>query len=354
MNDEEIHLLVAAVNPVRASDLGDTGRTPQSDRLLQEILRQRPGRRRRRLLTAGLLGGALVAAAVSVLIVQSLPPAPVPVQHVVSQGQAHEILLAAAARAQSRTETGRYWYSSGHVDQLLHREHAGNEYTLRISTQVTGEYPRVRSDGYSVESYGASTIEPVTAADAAAYRRDGSPGQNENPAEGISIPDPPDGPELAGDSVYEGTIDGLPADPVAMRTAMLTWMRAHGGVPQHPEPWLFREATKMLEGREGIIAQPIRAALYRMLAGLPGVRSLGTVRDPLGRVSQGVAMTDTSHRLGTLDWQLFLDPTQDLMTASRAVVLKPGTDNSFTTPGMVQYASTTEHQGWTNTKPPIP
>ncbi len=88
-----------------------------------------------------------------------------------------------------------------------------------------------------------------------------------------------------------------------------------------------------------------------MLAGLPGVCSLGTIRDPLGRVSLGVAMTDTSHRLGTLDWQLFLNPANDLIMASRAVVLKPGANNSFTTPGMVQYASTTEHQGWTNTKP---
>jgi hypothetical protein len=360
MNNEKLHIMLTAANPVLDTDLGDSGSTPASTRLLEQILTGpvTPARgSRRRLMVPGLLGvaAAVTAAATAVLItVEATPPAPVPRHTIVAQGDAHTILLAAAERAARANPTGRYWHAQGTIEQLLHRHHDGNSYTLRIGVPTETWKPRDPREGYgstNLNMGSAVKIEPLTGADAAAYRRDGSPQQNENPAAGLQIPDPPDGPQLAGDRIYEGDVERLPADPSRMRTAMLGWMRAHGGVPAHPDAWLFREAAKLLQPDE-IVPQPTRITLYRMLAGLPGVRALDTVRDPLGRPATGVAMTDRSRKLGTLDWRLLISPTSDLVMATQAVVVRAGHANSYAAPGAVQYQNLTKTAEWTDSKPP--
>jgi hypothetical protein len=156
-------------------------------------------------------------------------------------------------------------------------------------------------------------------------------------------------PDLWG--CYEGDATRLPTDPVALRTAMLTWVRAHGGAPSDPAAWLFREGAKLLQPQGIILSPPIRVALYRMLAGLPGVRALGTVRDAAGRTAVGVAMVDRSARLGTVDWQLLISPTSDFVMATQAAVRRHGHQDSYAPAGTVLCSDLTRTARWTNTKP---
>ncbi len=55
---------------------------------------------------------------------------------------------------------------------------------------------------------------------------------------------------------------------------------------------LFVEVADLLAW--GDASPELRAALYRVVAGLSGVEAIGEVRDPLGRLGTGVAMTYSS------------------------------------------------------------
>jgi hypothetical protein len=349
MNDLDARL--AAANPVDAADLSYGAR---QETLLRSIIDEpasrpltRAGARRRRMFPAA--AAAMAAAAV---LWHVLVPDSIPKQRFVTTGSAHAVLLAAAEHA-DQTGTKRFWHATGEVGQLLYRDHDGHRYTLLVTTPTEDWEPRDPIDGIGVHSIdiGASRIRPVSAADAEAYRKDGSPQPNENPDMGITIPDPSAGPDLAGDEIFEGDPARLPVDPDKLRTAMLTWIRDHGGLPTHPDAWLFREAAKLLDSPSEMPAQAVRGALYRMLAGLPSVRSLGTVRDPLGRVAVGVALREQTPALGTVDWQLLISPSSDFVMATRAVVVRPGAVNREFPVGATQFLTVQKTAGWTDEPP---
>ncbi len=345
MND--LDALLAAADPVAAADLTYGPRQETLlRRIIDEPIRRSPARLR------WMAPAIAAAAAVTAVLWHVLIPQRIPEQRYVTSGGAHAMLLAAAEHA-DQTGTKRFWHTKGEVGQLLHRDHDGHRYTLLVTTPTEVWEPRDPIDGTGVGSYDliGARIQPVSAADAEAYREDGSPGQNENPGAGISIPDPPDGPELAGDGIFEGDPARLPADPAKLRMTMLTWIRDHGGLPAHPDAWLFREATKLLDSPARIPSPAVRGALYRMLAGLPGVRSLGTIRDPLGRPAVGVALREHTPALGTIDWQLLISPSSDFVMATRAVIVRPGVLNREFPAGATQYLTVQQTAGWTDQPP---
>ncbi|MBO2462979.1 CU044_5270 family protein [Actinomadura violacea] len=350
MND--LDGLLAAANPVRADDL-EYGEREEA--VLRSITARPRGGRSPRWRPGWALPGAAAAlaavAAVALVVWNAVTPEPIPKQRYVTSGPAHAVLMAAAEKA-DRTEPKRFWHAKGEVGQLIQRDHRGHRYTLLASFPTETWLPRDRADGFGVYSndIGGVRLRPLTPADARQYRLDGSPQPNENADAGIVIPDVPEGPRPE-DRIFEGDPARLPADPVRLRTAMLTWIRDHGGLPKDPDAWLFREAPKLLSDPVEQPSQALRAAVYRMLAGLPGVRNLGTVRDPLGRPALGVAMDETSRDLGTLQWQLMLSPSEDFLMASRAVVVRPGTANSRVPAGSAQYYTVQRTAGWTDTPP---
>jgi hypothetical protein len=79
-------------------------------------------------------------------------------------------------------------------------------------------------------------------------------------------------------------LGGLPRNPARLRARLLTG-KVEGGPPGPAEA--FTQVGDLL--RETDASPPLRAALYRAAAGLPGVRSLGTVTDELGRDGIGLA-----------------------------------------------------------------
>jgi hypothetical protein len=356
MND--LDGLLAAANPVRAEDL-EYGEREEA--VLRGITARPRGRwrprwsprTRPRWALPGTAATVAAVAAAAVVAWNALTPEPIPRQRFVTSGPAHAVLMAAAEKA-DRTEPKRFWHAEGEVGQLIQRDHRGHRYTLLATFPTETWLPRDPVDGDGVHSYdmGAVRLRPVSPADAREYRLDGSPQPNENPDPdmGIAIPDVPEGPR-PDDRVFEGDPARLPTDPARLRTAMLTWIRDHGGLPKDPDAWLFREAPGLLSDPVSQPSQALRAAVYRMLAGLPGVRNLGTVRDPLGRPALGVAMDETTRDLGTLQWQIMLSPSEDFLMASRAVVVRPGKDNSLVPAGSAQYYTVQRTAGWTDTPP---
>jgi hypothetical protein len=357
---KDLHDLLAAANPITEADLGDTATSPRAQALLRHILTEtKPARSHTRSPRARAVRWAVPLAAVAVVgavLWNVLTPDTIPAQRYVTSGSAHAVLMTAAQEAETTTGTGRFWHARGETVQTLYRNHHGHRYQLFASTPTESWYPTDRRDGIGVfgQAPPGVTLKPVTAADAVAYRADGSPAPNENAAAGVQVPDMPNGPDLAGELIYEGDPARLPADPARMRLAILKWMRDHGTMPAHPDAFLFREGAKLLDAGDRPQAPSTRAAVYRMLAGLPGVRGLGRVRDPLGRLALGVAMTERTSAYGTLDWQLLIQPSSDTIVATRTVVLRHGAKNPRATPGSIQYLELWRTAGWTDTPPEHP
>ena len=347
---------LAAANPITEADLGDSATSPRAQALLRHILTEPAPSRSSRVRMAQWAIPIAAVAVVTAVLWNVLVPDAIPRQRYVTSGPARAILLAAAQEAETSPGTGRFWHARGEAVQTLYRDHHGHRYALFATYPTESWIPTDRRDGIAVSGQAPPgvTLKPVTAADAAAYQADGSPQPDENPAAGIQVPDIPNGPDLAGVTIYEGDPARLPTDPARMRIAILKWMRDHGTMPAHPDVFLFREGAKLLDAGKRPLAPPIRAAVYRMLAGLPGVHSLGRVRDPLGRPALGVAMTEHTSAYGTLDWQLLIHPSSDSVMATRTVVLRPGAKNSQARPGSNQYLELWRTAGWTETPPEHP
>jgi hypothetical protein len=150
----------------------------------------------------------------------------------------------------------------------------------------------------------------ASAADRQAWRRDGSPGSwNINQETGISDPagyasgggkvqagrgsltnffGETGAPFVVGDRSYSPqALLNLPSDPTRLKALLLTGYRhAFGSV----DSYLFGVTP-------GVLTLPVtpqvRSGLYQMLAGLPGVQSLGPVLDAVGQ--RGVAVALSSH-----------------------------------------------------------
>ncbi|MFI6316613.1 hypothetical protein ACIBG8_03795 [Nonomuraea sp. NPDC050556] len=103
-------------------------------------------------------------------------------------------------------------------------------------------------------------------------------------------------------------VSTLPDDPALLRERLLDWTRGGGlgGPVEGDADQLWAAAGIVLFHPEGPLSPTVRAAAYRMLADLPGVRSLGRVTDPKGR--QGQAFTHTAPGGGGSTSRIILDP----------------------------------------------
>jgi DNA-directed RNA polymerase specialized sigma24 family protein len=101
-------------------------------------------------------------------------------------------------------------------------------------------------------------------------------------------------------------------------------------------PWLYGIAIKVIgRHRRAEIrrnrALAIRAALYRVIEGLPGIRYLGPVTDRLGRHGIGVGLTHGGARQ-----ELFFDPATSRALEEQIVATAPKQDgNNYQPTGTV-------------------
>jgi hypothetical protein len=288
--------------------------------------------RRTLLLRGGVPAGALaVAAAVAVAVSLTLPAAPptpsaatgggagsgigtayVPYAGALATtngdgtGGGRDVLLMAATKVSQAAEPAaeRYYVTTGTVGTFIQEGPANDRYMLLEEANVQNWAARSPNDGSPDFAQQLGTA-PVSAADRAAWRRDGSPTKwNIGQTDGLDTPD-----GFADGSLYSLTASGGPLGSlsagyglaqfdVGPHALTLAQLRALPANPAKLEKLILSgkpEGTvsqALLQTVPAIMEMPVtpavRAALYRMLAGVPGMVGLGQVTDPAGQRGEAV------------------------------------------------------------------
>jgi hypothetical protein len=339
MNEQDAMARLAAANPV--PEPSGPGSAPSSQALfcLRTVLAQppveSPPRRNRRLVIAAAALILIAGGGTAVLRGIQREPARQPVSRVAAPPA---VLTTAAGLAGQDREKGPFVHVAGTVGRVVHVDSAGGYDVIRVDS-VRGVRPAGGRPGEGWLTIGeqGSSVRPVTAKDAAAYQRDGSPdpaGLPPGAKAGLT-------PDLAGDPEFDGEVGDLPDDPAAAAAAMIDQVAAGAGspAPADGQGWLFRQCVRLLDTFTTSLSGPDRAKIFRTLAALSGIRTLDTATDPMGRPAVGLAYTGQTARYGLIDWQIFLRAGSDQIAFTQAVVRQPGPDNLTLAPGAVQYST---------------
>jgi hypothetical protein len=336
----------------------------------------------RRLALAG--GGTAVlagAAAAAVLIATAGTGAPQPGHAAAGHAagpagtapSAQDVLLTAARQSGSApAAAGRYWVTRTVSGTNLAVGTAGHRYV--ITDRGRDEQWTARAAGrpsaYISQSLGAR---PASAADTAAWRQAGSPRSwliaVTKPGAGrarlkisAAAGKPFGNPANVGDKVFAignsnvsmRQLRRLPATPAGLKKLLLRYFAAPGAtggdLPSGATAWLWQTGTGMVTDMPLSPAQ--RAAAYRMLAALPGVRSLGRVTDPAGRRGTAVALTSRTSAAGTEASVLIVDPRTGLPLASEVRVVRPARLTAGLRPGALASYQVIKFAGWSDAAPP--
>jgi hypothetical protein len=211
---------------------------------------------------------------------------------------------------------------------------------------------------------------PLTPADAAAWRAAGSPGKvmvgkplptgKLGPGTPVSISGGPrTSSSSSGADVYAfgdtnvsvRDLEKLPTDPAALRTALLKRFDGGGGdMPTDRDQWLLSVASSLIAGMP--VSGPVRAAAFRLLATLPGTRSLGVVTDQRGRRGEGFAFTSVSPFTGSVEHRFVIDPETGRALAEESRVLRPSGTTATLKPGSLIGYTVVLSQRTTDETPP--
>jgi hypothetical protein len=304
------------------------------------------------------------------------------------------VLLTAATQVakQAQPATERYWVTSATAGNFLRVGPVADPYTILDESQVQYWDARSPKDGTpsNAQQLGAA---PVSAADRAAWQQDGSPtvwdyvGQSDGMADaagydsGMMRQLSMAGAPLINLTVGYGSqqfavgnktltlaqLQALPADPAKLKKLILS-----GGVAPGQSASAFLLDGVLPPIMEMPVTPAVRAALYEMLAAMPGIKSLGEVTDPAGQQGEAVSYTATYQNCGqastlgangfavtgdlfsscTTQEILIINPATGLPLAEelRYVGLPPG--QHWTAPdGLFSYEIFGQSH-WTNDNPP--
>ena len=223
------------------------------------------------------------------------------------------VLLTAATQVARQTQpvTGRYWVTSATAGNFLQIGPADAPYTVLDESQVQNWAARSPKDGtpWNARQLGAA---PVSAADHAAWQRDGSPTQWDYVGQSDGLADAAGytsgmlrtlamagGPvtnlmvgygsqqfAVGAKTLTLAQLRALPADPAKREKLILA-----GGVAPGETPSAFLLDGVVPSILEMPVTPAVRAALYEMLAAMPGIKSLGEVTDPAGQQGDAVSYT---------------------------------------------------------------
>jgi len=305
--------LLRGADPVPGGSLDDWGRGPQGRALLTEIraraaavgapddrlAARRPAGWRR----AG-LAGAVAALAVAIFVVATIAPAGGPTIHDAAAATLRATgRAAAAAQGPGTLRPGQYWYtltegvSAVETDDGA-RSQSRARYEDWVTTDGSGRIIRAQEGSEPWET----TVGPYTPPDDAAAAQAIGPDQGS----GFVL-----GHGLAG--TYDDLL-ALPTDPGALDAHIERSLRGYRDRPAHI-------ARFVVVG--DMLRQPLppalRAALYEVAAGIPGVELVGETVDPFGRTATAVAMDDET---GELRDELLFDPATGAYVGERRVLLR--------------------------------
>jgi hypothetical protein len=287
----------------------------------------------RRLLLAGLVpaAAAVVVGAVVVGTAGGTVGADEPVRRSepptnTVPGSARALFLVAAERSAAGTaDSGRYWVVGAEHGERRTKGPAGRRYDIMLRG-VDEQWQATRAGDETVVAQQNLGAAPVTAADRAAWRADGSPALwVEQPP--FDLPDAPavvikaapepmyrrpiDDPTRRTTYVFAGReftvaqLAALPTEPRALRAWLLKQFDKTGG--GEPDDY-----SLFWSGRHLVFDLPVtagtRAAAYRMLADVEGVTFLGPATDQRGRGGMAVAYTRKGDSGRWNQTRLIIDP----------------------------------------------
>jgi hypothetical protein len=361
------------------------------------------------------------AAAVSVLLATSGQPARTghpavgglrssPTTGKANVPSAQAVLLAAATSAakQAPPAMGKYWRVATKRMEILVAGSKAHPYDMAVRSREDNASAKVAGQPLKWVSQDLGAT-PATSRDAAAWRADGSPthGRDRVLVPGgsgkvkvIFLPkfapgapvvlQMPNRDGAVAEAVGDGSplttkqLAAFPSDPAKLKALMIHYVnydyRGAGGVGTPTagsmDENLMTEAINLLQAP---LPPPVESAVYQVMAGLPGSRTLGLMRDPLGRSGYGIAYAG-QYSLPRLPQSvqvqpvLIVNPSSGKLLATEAIVTTPGTGivryntcrgGNPAAPGCIEpFTYGTRHQGqvwsytvikvaaWTNTLPP--
>ncbi|MFR9794766.1 CU044_5270 family protein [Streptomyces sp. MS06] len=253
----------------------------------------------------------------------------------------HLELLGAAEKAESSAAEGTYWQTTTRSENVDVAGEEGRLFAVRsTSTEEWSVGVRPGTGSLMVSGLDAVT-EPRTAVDRARWRAAGSPGTVRVEAATGTGKNAIDYPMGTGrPTVMRTNIDDriyavgshnisyqalreLPSTSDGLRRYL---ERLHaedhgaGTGAAGRSAWMLRQAADLVTMP---VKPGVRAAAYRMMADLPGVRVIGHVHDPLGREGVAVEFPLTYRTpLGTTQQQLVVDPSTGAMLSEQVVLVK--------------------------------
>jgi hypothetical protein len=268
-----------------------------------------------------------------------------------------------AAAASAAPPQGAYW----HTRKLSERTEAralgrgANQYWV-VVPELTEEW--TMADGrawFAIRKLGAY---PQSAADRAAWRRDGSPAKWTRTAKGqvVRLSTEPDKGglfparendqfSLAEQRLTYEEVQRLPAD----RDALKSWLAEAARVARAEENTVSAYVTQALPELLYRLPAPkeVRAAAYQALLTMPGVHAKATAKDGTGRTGTALSIDDQyAHRKGDttrITEELIIDTDTMLLLSESWTTTKDGKlfrDKTST--------QTLLEAGWTDAQPAVP
>ncbi|MFI7382885.1 CU044_5270 family protein [Streptomyces sp. NPDC049813] len=286
-------------------------------------------------------------------------------------------LLSVAERAEAPAAEGTYWQTSTRsqdVDVVSAAGGEGQPFAVRsTSTEKWSVGVRPGTRSLMVTGVDAET-KPRTAADGARWRAAGSPatvqaeiagGRGGTRAYKLGDGKAPMVMRTdAGDKIYAlgprnityRDLRELPAGRDALRRELESLYKADSGADaeQGRTAYVLRQAADLVTMP---VKPAVRAAAYRVMADLPGVRGLGRVTDPLGRTGAGFTFPGTfDNPLGRVEQRLVVDGATGEMLCEQLVLVSPAARAraaGLTAGTTVNYTATTR-MGWAERQITVP
>lgn len=318
-------------------------------RIVAEPVDGRAARRSMRFRPLGAV--ALVAVAASVVVSvgtfdRQAPAAPPAAQAPSGTAETpvdgHVELLSAARKAEAAPAEGTYWQTTTLARYVDVAEVSGRFFAVRsASTEDWSVGVRPGTKSLMVSGLD-SEVEPRTAADEAVWKAVGSPhtvqvevGQQSGTHQ-VAFTMGAGRPtvmrtDLGGkiyavgpDNVTYKDLRALPSTSGELRRCLEELYAqdngADGGTSGR-STWMLRQAGNLVTMP---VKPEVRAAAYRVMAGLPGVRVVGHVADPLGRAGVAVEFPGTYRTaLGTTKQRLVIDPSTGDMLSDELLLVEP-------------------------------
>jgi hypothetical protein len=343
------------LDPARLAD--STRQRQEFVRIVSEPANSRVARRSMRLRPLGAV--ALVAVAASVVVSVSSFDRQAPADQGAAQprasvgaqtpGAANDLrvdgrieLLSAAEKAEASPAEGTYWKTTTLSQNVDVAEVSGRFFAVRTtSTEAWSVGVRPGTRSLMVSGLDSRT-EPRTAADKAAWQAVGSPrtvkvevGQSAG-THAVAFTMGSARPTVmrtdtggkiyavGPDNVSYQDLRALPATSDGLRRYLEgLYARGNGteGAPSDRTAWILRQAGNLVTMP---VKPGVRAAAYRVMAGLPGVRVVGHVTDPLGREGVAVEFPGTYRTaLGTTKQRLVIDASTGDMLSDELRIVAP-------------------------------